>query len=103
MAVANGRTQGVAGRMAGSAVPETFDEIKTPVPLRGLVRYHLMMLWLEIQRSPQRQCHLRVVRKTQRMIAVRLFYRGQAAQIRKNVISISARESRVLRIGKRRI
>ena len=103
MAVANGRTQGVAGRMAGSAVPETLDEIKPPVPLHGLIRCDLMLLWLEIQRSPQRQCHLHVVRKTQRMIPVRLFYRGQAAQIRKNVISISTRESRVLCIGKRRI
>ena len=48
MAVTNGRTQGVARRMAGSAVPKTFDEIKTPVPLHGLIRCHPMLLWLEI-------------------------------------------------------
>ncbi|MNI21249.1 hypothetical protein D3C73_747620 [compost metagenome] len=96
-------SQAVAGRMAGGAVPQAFDQIAAPVPLHRLPRVGLLYARLEVQRAPRGQQGALVVGERHVGRAIGLADRRHAAQVGVQGIGIGPRDTGVFGVGEGRI
>src|ERR1700721_2333951 len=64
------RAEGIAWRMAGSAMAEPFGEIGTAIPCNALPRIGLEAAWFEIEQAPAGHHNPEIERK----LEIRRFY-----------------------------